>query len=520
MFHVNNDILNKIQDGSINLSTLQLVQKSTHKGKTWEIIIKGQPMKGSVVAEHPNLQKVIEEISNGNPISNSNLKELSEDRNFQEFAKHAAQITKITKKILMTAAERENNISFSPSDLTLEESLLKEIKNALPTNKFNLEKHPIISITRLSRPTDRNRILRIEFKGSKEKVIFKESHPMTQGGKSADQKHYDVEELRMAFHRLALDWAGLEFVHSLQSNLPLCPECYGGNREHRFILIQDLGKHVNLIDTLFNKEDPEAHIKAEEVLYRYMTTLGSLHSHSHFQIQRYREVLHSINPNAPENVSSTLADETITNLKNYFDILQISLETDLMKKLENEIHAVVSNNYDQNGTFATVVHGDPSPENIFDFPDKLLLIDFEMTSIESALIDATHPRMGFPNAGFAGAIPNDVLDRVETLYRKELAIRIPEASDEKAYSGAYASACVMHIIKQDLAYLGRFIDHDEEWGISSVWPRVISHFEVVIDVTKNQASLQATHEVVCLLLERLKDRWGDAKPLPYYPAFN
>ncbi len=53
------------------------------------------------------------------------------------------------------------------------------------------------------------------------------------------------------FFRFARDWAGLEFLSSLEGEHPITPQFYGGSINHRFILIEDLGEnHVSLVDSL------------------------------------------------------------------------------------------------------------------------------------------------------------------------------------------------------------------------------------------------------------------------------
>jgi hypothetical protein len=106
------------------------------------------------------------------------------------------------------------------------------------------------------------------------------------------------------------------------------------------------------------------------------------------------------------------------------------------------------------GPFVALTHGDPCPDNVFDYPDRLLLIDFEWASVGSALLDATYPRMNMPSGWCAGQFPENVLDVAESIYRDAIKQLIPEARDDKIYFEAYAGACAVYILNQSNVHDG------------------------------------------------------------------
>ncbi|HAT4455343.1 TPA: hypothetical protein I9276_000308 [Legionella pneumophila] len=94
----------------------------------------------------------------------------------------------------------------------------------------------------LSDPERRNIVLRLGLmhysKTIPKTVILKQSLP---------EKENDQE----AYARFARDWAGLEFASKIPQRTHYTPLFYGGEKEHRFILIEDLGvRHVSLVDSL------------------------------------------------------------------------------------------------------------------------------------------------------------------------------------------------------------------------------------------------------------------------------
>lgn len=98
-----------------------------------------------------------------------------------------------------------------------------------------------------------------------------------------------------AYARFARDWAGLEFLSGIKQWHHNVPKFYGGNKEHRFILLEDLGlEHISLVDslTLPNRAETIA------ALTRFMMALGNVHAASFGQVSEYETILHNINEQA------------------------------------------------------------------------------------------------------------------------------------------------------------------------------------------------------------------------------
>ena len=116
----------------------------------------------------------------------------------------------------------------------------------------------------LSEPDRRNRILRVflasQSKSVPKSIILKQSLP----------EETDTDD-KDAFARFARDWAGLEFASQFQEHAHFVPKFYAGNKEHRFVLIEDLGQnHISLVDSLTMKDTE----KAISALKRFMKALG------------------------------------------------------------------------------------------------------------------------------------------------------------------------------------------------------------------------------------------------------
>jgi hypothetical protein len=406
--------------------------------------------------------------------------------------------------------------------INLEPSLIKEINHVL-SRDFDMSQTHISSIEQvLNDPTRRNQLLRIELKNNSDmkiigSVIFKQSQHETESGKTPTE-----EEMKDSFARFSRDWAGLEFASSLQTENPICPKSYGGSKEHRFILVEDLGKNQESLDDHLLRGDALA---SEASLKRYMTCLGSFHAAGHKKINEYAQILHRINPEGPLNPDlkeksiEGLVDEYTENMESVLTLIKLPHP----KGLKDEIKTVLMT-FDPKGPFATVTHSDPCPDNVFDFPDRLQLIDFEWTSVRSALLDVVYPRMNMPTGWCAGQFPEELLDSVEAIYREEIKKQMPAAGDDKVYFEAYAQACAKYILS-DMRFLqskdGKSIifEEDKVWGIATERARILSHLKTFIKISEANNVLPILRSTAIEMLAFFEKNWPESKPLDLYAAF-
>ncbi|MCX6988514.1 MAG: phosphotransferase [Chlamydiae bacterium] len=243
-----------------------------------------------------------------------------------------------------------------------------------------------------------------------------------------------------------------------------------------------------------------------------MTCLGRFHAESHSKKDEYHERLRSVNPRASREIPEDWEQETLVTLR--------ALNVPYTTALQAEMRMAMQETLNPTGPFATVIHSDPCPDNVFDFPDRLLLIDFEFASVMSCLLDATYPRMSFPSGWCAKRIPEELIDAVEASYRNELKKRIPAARDDRTYYEAYTQACAHHMLTKDMGLIPHILEEDSIRGISSQRSRVISHLQAFIAISEKHQTLPALRSMAVQILHSLEDRWPNAKPLHLYPAFS
>lgn len=379
----------------------------------------------------------------------------------------------------------------------------------------------IASLKFLSEPERRNVVLRIMLQSTlssiPQSIIFKQSLP--------EESEADDKE---AYARFARDWAGLEFANEIHQSMHNVPRFYGGDKEYRFILIEDLGApHISLVDAL----TLPYRNKAIRALGRFMHALGSFHAASFSKTERYEAILNKIHGNA-ETLQEDLAFTRTDLLEKLHTInkkLNLTLTTACINESTTLIESILTP-----GPFTVLTHGDICPDNVFDHEETrdLQLIDFEWAFVRNALLDGTYLRMSMPTCWCAKAIPEEVIAPLEMIYREELKRTIPAASDDLAYAKAYTEACGFWLLQQTLHFLNSTLEKDRVgpsgpipqnslWDIKENWvrPRALSRLQAFIHVASKTNLLPHLKQMAENILCEMNKLWADAKPLEFYPAF-
>lgn len=381
----------------------------------------------------------------------------------------------------------------------------------------------IVSCPITSEENRRNVIARIYLKGehAPASIIFKQSLP-----KKSDPDYVSVTD------RFSRDWAGLEFTNKVDADAHTVPKFYDSNKQHRFILIEDLGKnHVSLVNSLLVPGNEERSIAA---LHRYMSTLGKFHACSFNRTGEYLQLLREVNPDAKSPTAELQAD--LKHFLQEFDKSLKQLGLTMTVECRDEIHQVMNAMF-MPGPFTVLIHGDIAPDNVFDHEStqSLQLIDFEIASVRNALMDGVYLRMSIPTGWCAKTIPNDLLEDLEKTYRSELGKKVDAANDNAQYKTVYTQACGFWAVVE-MAFLNNKLTEDIPWGGDAklkpplVWDaennsgrsRFLTRLQAFIDVNKEHNVLPNLAKMAETLLAAVNNKklWPDAKPLDTYPAFS
>ena len=401
--------------------------------------------------------------------------------------------------------------------MIMEPELLAAVTKALE-DCFGLEVK-INDIQLLSEADRRNRIARLFLSSGNNEtrsVIFKQSL----SDKSQDTTDEDI------LARFARDFAGLKFLNGSDINHSI-PKFLGASQSFRFILLEDLGDtHISLVDSL-TKADPD---KAIAALKRFTKSLAHFHMASYERLGEYDKLLVSAHPKR-----ETLEDRIKWNEKDLIPKLEFvckAFDIPFTNEIKQEAIDVIKISLSP-GDFYVLTHGDICPDNVFDHEDKdeLRLIDFEWVRPGSSLLDATYFRMNFPTCWCAKALPEAVILELESLYRKTIASKIKANLDDAKYNKSYVAACGFWLLSS-MPFALRIMDKDECWPsgpvpIDSLWnsednlarSRFISRLQAFIHVSKAHDLLPNLRSLAEQILDKVYDKWDDAKPLDLYPAF-
>jgi hypothetical protein len=403
------------------------------------------------------------------------------------------------------------------AEVIMEPDLLEAVNKALE-DCFGHEVK-INDVQILSEADRRNRIARLFLSAGDnemQSVIFKQS--------LSDKTQETTDEDILA--RFARDFAGLKFLNGSDINHSI-PKFLGASQSFRFILLEDLGDtHISLVDSL-TKSDPG---KAIAALKRFTKSLAHFHIASHKRLEEYDELLVFAHPKR-----ETLEERIKWNEEDLIPKLELvcnSFDIPFTNEIKQEAIDVINISLSP-GDFYVLTHGDICPDNVFDHEDKdeLQLIDFEWVRPGSSLLDATYFRMNFPTCWCAKALPEEVIVKLEGLYRQTIASKIEASLDDSKYDASYVGACGFWLLSS-MPFAIHIMDKDECWPsgpvpADSLWkpeanlarPRFISRLQAFIKVSKEHNMLPHLRQSAEQMLAHAYEKWDDARPLDLYPAF-
>lgn len=310
--------------------------------------------------------------------------------------------------------------------------------------------------------------------------------------------------------RFFSDWAGAEFlssaIHALRS-----PRFYGGDRARGFFVLEDLGDHRSLVEPLLEEDAASA----EKGLLAFTACLGAVHAGTAGQSSQFEQLLRGLNPHV-----GTYAP-ALTGLAGHVVDLQLrlgGLGVRVGNDFSEDVAAVIAA-IEKPGPFLSYIHGDPCPDNVFWNGEQLRVIDFEFGGLGHALADAAYGRMLFPSCWCANRLPQDLISRMEAVYRAELATGCAQAQEDRIFEAALAGACGFWLLSTLSRSLSKVLDADSTWGIGTVRQRVLSRLESFIATAEEFDQLPGLRSVASQLLDVLRRSWPDVAPLPLYPAF-
>ncbi len=211
------------------------------------------------------------------------------------------------------------------------------------------------------------------------------------------------------------EWAALQFLSEVCADEPLAPRFYAGNRDAGLFIMEDFGEGKRL-DHILLSNDPDV---AEKALLDFASIHGRLHARTYRRQAEYMNIRQALG--SVEEVQLQLSYEELAKT---LSIIARSVEIEITPGVESEL-AELARAMEHPEGFETFIQGDSCPDNCVYLDGKLHMLDFEFSRFTHALLEGCYVRLPFPSCWCVYAIPERIMQRMETTYRTELAQSCP-----------------------------------------------------------------------------------------------
>lgn len=361
-------------------------------------------------------------------------------------------------------------------------------------------------VRRLSEPRRRNLLLRC---GVLDGPLRAPSSVIL---KRARRRRYDPDDpnSRPAMG-LFRDWAGLEFLSSLDPKLKACPKFHGGDREAGFFIMEDLGVSQDL-DHVLTCGSAE---QARHALTLLAESLGRMHALTAGRNDQYQQIRDALGPGDQmhRHRLAAHARDYASLLARQCEKLGVEVASGFIEDVETVAAAMA-----EPGPFLTYTHADACPDNSLLVDKRICLIDYEFGSFRHALLDGVYGWIRFPTCWCVRDIPEPVVAEMETAYRQELVKGCPAAADDAQYFRGVADACAYWMLETLAHLLERAMLYEEPKGTSTNRQRILVRLAAFIQVADRGGHLESLQQTLASLLEELRSRWREN--MPQYDAFD
>jgi hypothetical protein len=330
------------------------------------------------------------------------------------------------------------------------------------------------------------------------------------------------------------EWAATRFLHTLPHTPPFAPRCYGGDRARGFLLLEDIGRgHEEAVlgdeENVLLSWTVAAHLRgndpahAEAGLLAYAAILGRMHAATIGKEEAFQQQLVSL---APRNTDYRL--EEAQHFQRDVEVLRVLSATLGVSwhEVAEEAEAV-RETMRAPGPYLAFTHGEYCPNELY-FEGRVRLYDFEYSGYRHALTDGIYRRQLLPWCRHR--LPENLLQRMEAVYREALQTGCPAAAEESGYRRTQAEAWVWRDVFQ-LAFqlpqaleTNAFLFHDDVKGEGETAPSARQRVLLVLDglatMTEQQIHLPAFGRWAREMAVRLRFLWNpEPFHMPLYPAF-
>jgi Ser/Thr protein kinase RdoA (MazF antagonist) len=292
--------------------------------------------------------------------------------------------------------------------------------------------------------------------------------------------------------------AALELLNGMEP--AVAPRLLGADPEAEFLLMEDLGPGTTLAHSLLDGDRD----RAEADLISYARALAAMHSWSIAQVALARRP-------APALGEPEWMGAIVRGKEPFLAVMAgLGLAVDV---IGDEIDLLVSL---LRGSRATgLVHSDPCPDNTHIADGNCRIIDFETSGWGAVALDAAYLLTPFPSCWCFASLPPGATEAALQAYWEEVAAAgVDLGSDWDAVMTAALAGWLVARGKD----LGEALDADEDWGTTTMRPRLLTWMGSFIQAADRSGALPRLRGLAAGARERLSARWPEAL-VPEYPAF-
>lgn len=313
------------------------------------------------------------------------------------------------------------------------------------------------------------------------------------------------------FHR---EQAALEFLTVIGSAAG--PRLLAADNEAGILVMEDLGTGPALEDLLVGSNASAA----SHGLVAFATALGQMHATTAGRAEEYSQLRSRHEPIDPafDRISILGNDighswrqlQEITTSHPYFPPPNdVGSDVDELLRILSEP-----------GPYLALSNGDTSPANCRISDDRLRFLDFEHAAFRHALLDVAALRFPFPACPCWSHLPEDVGQRAEDAYRKQMAHSCPDVLDPTKYAQGLTAACAAWTIVR-MVRLPKLekIDEPQPMGFSRRG-QLLDTITTTVSCSQQSRSLPTLASWLASVSDVLRVRWPHLPPTqPFYPAF-
>ena len=294
------------------------------------------------------------------------------------------------------------------------------------------------------------------------------------------------------------------------------PRLLTSDNEAGILVMEDLGAGPALEDLLAGRDA----FRAEQGLVAFSAALGQMHAATAGHAPEYYQMRSRYGPVNPAFDRISIFGigierafrhlQEITASRSYLPALHdIGPDVD-------EILRVLS----EPGPYLAFSNGDTSPANCRVSGDGLRFLDFEHACFRHALLDVAAVRFPFPACPCWSRLPEEVGQRAEEAYRKEMARSCPTVLDQVGYAHRLTAACAAWTMVR-MVRLPKLekADTPQPMGFSRRG-QLLDTITTSVNCSQQSHSLPSLTSWLASVSDALRARWPHLPSAqPFYPAF-